>query len=252
MAPDALEQRSGRGVVLEEDSGASNREREQEIAAHGVAEVELGDRDRDVVLSQAEGRLPVELGAVGERAVGLHHRLGHPCRASGEDPHRRRQSGRVGGRHLVVGQLHPRVCHQRGRHFDTGRLQHPGDVSDMPRVHHHRRRPGQACDRAQGGRREARVDLDRHRSEAEDAEEGPDVLQAVGHHHQHPLLHGNAHAGQQRCEARGGSVHLGVGDGDVVQSECYPLPPTLVETASQKMAVDVETVGPLHGHGARS
>ena len=73
-------------AVVEQHAGGAGGEGEQEIGARRVAEIELGHRERDVVLGVAEDLAGVALRGVDERAVRLHRGLGPAGGAAGEEP----------------------------------------------------------------------------------------------------------------------------------------------------------------------
>ena len=76
-----------RGAALvEQDAGGADGEGEEQVGAHRVAEVELGHRERHVVLGVTENLGGVALRGVHVRAMRLHRRLGPAGRAAGEEP----------------------------------------------------------------------------------------------------------------------------------------------------------------------
>ncbi len=220
MPGDPVEEDLGRRVLGEQGRRAADRQREEQVRAGGVAEVELGHRQRDVVLRPAHGPLGVELGGVGEAAVGLHRCFRAPGRAAGEQP-----DGRVvpvgAGRFefertvevrpvTVVGDDHP-VAHGRrssGRHD-----RHPG--------------PGQLDHGRQPVRRQGRVDHDRHGPDLEDPEQRGGVLGRVGQRQDDPLLLADAEVAQQGPELAGQPVEFGVGQLPRRRAAAPPVPPGL-------------------------
>ena len=73
-------------AVVEQHAGGAGGEGKQEIGARRVAEIELGHRERHVVLGVAEDLAGVALRGVDERAMRLHRGLGPAGGAAGEEP----------------------------------------------------------------------------------------------------------------------------------------------------------------------
>ena len=83
---DLREELVGGAALGEEHRGRARREGEEEVGTGGVAEVELGDGERDVVGGVADNLLGVALGGVGEGGVTLDHALGTARGPAGEKP----------------------------------------------------------------------------------------------------------------------------------------------------------------------
>ena len=98
VARDRGEDRVGRGALGEEAGAGADREREEQVRAHRVAEEELGHREGDVASVSPSMPLAVGDGGVGVGAVALHDRLRPAGGAAGEEPDRRVVAvGRDGG-----------------------------------------------------------------------------------------------------------------------------------------------------------
>ena len=83
---DLREELVGGAALWKQDGRRPRGEREEEIGTGGIAEVELGNRERDVVGRVAEHSLRIALGRVGEGGVALDHALGAAGGAAGEEP----------------------------------------------------------------------------------------------------------------------------------------------------------------------
>jgi hypothetical protein len=192
MAGDPIEHDIGGRMLAEQDGRGAHGEGEQEVRSGGVAEVELGDRHRDVVLPDPEDSFPVALRRVRVRGVGLEDRLRASRRAAGEEPYRgvvpvRPKAvaaiGRGGQRPLELGLAGDEQETEAGR--PLGRA-----VERAGRLRFHDRRLRSGVAHEVGGRvvGEARVDHDHDRANLEDSEQGADELRTIVQREDHPLL----------------------------------------------------------------
>ncbi len=255
----------GRRRLGEEDRRGADGEGEQQVRAGGVAEEELGHREGDVVLAVAQRRLGVELGGVGERAVGLDHRLGPAGGAAGEEPDRRIVAARGDvvevRRQLAGDRLEAGVAAAGRRAADqelgAGAVFRGGFEGSHQVVPHHG--AAGAAGAQQVGERiglEGRVDHHHDRPELEDAEQGAGVLGPVGQGDEDPLLLTHAQAGESVGEAVGQPLDLAVGELAEGSAQGDPLAAALGDPAVEEVLGDVEVrrrlPGRLFSHGARS
>ena len=89
VSRDLREQYVGRAALGKQDARRADRERKEHIRSGGVAEKQLGHRDRHVVRTDAEHAVAIQLCRVDERTMCLHDALGPPGRAPAEQPDRR-------------------------------------------------------------------------------------------------------------------------------------------------------------------
>ena len=88
VAGDLGEELVGGAALRKEDGRGPCGEGEEEVRTGGVAEVQPGHREGDVVGRVAQYALRIALVGVGERRVALDHSLGAPGRPAGEKPDR--------------------------------------------------------------------------------------------------------------------------------------------------------------------
>ena len=98
VALDHVEQRRRLAALAEQRRGAAHREREQQVGPGRVAEEQLGHRDRQVALADAQHLLRVALGVPGQVLLKVDRGLRLAGRAAGEEPDRRIVAMRVGVR----------------------------------------------------------------------------------------------------------------------------------------------------------
>ena len=259
MAADALEQEVGGRMLGEEHGRGPDREGKEQVGAGGVAEEELGDRQGDVVLAVAQGLPGVAVGGVGERPVGLDHRLGQTRGAAREEPDRRVVRTRgdglerlptVPGQSLEGGVPVGIAIHHEKPGLPLGRCQRRLEALPHRAVHHRAGGVTVVEKRRQVPRRAARVDHHHHSADAQRAEEGADEPGAVGQGDEHPLLRAHADFEQSATEAVGQRQHLGVGHLAVGEAQSDPVPAPLPDPVVQEVVGDIEPLGKLHSDRA--
>ncbi len=229
----------------EENGRCPHRKGEEQVGAGGIAEVQLGHRDRDVVGAVAERLVGVAAGGVDERAMGLHHRLGHPGGAAREQPdgrvipvagHRLQAFGilDIDDRHLAA-----RVWF-RGDEAGSGfaRLRSKGVV--LRSGGHHRTR--RAVGKELGGAilSELGVHHHHHRPGLENPEEGADEVEPVGKRHEYPLLGPNPDVPQSGGIAFGEEIDVFVGGLARLGPHRDAVAVALAESVGQEEISDVE------------
>ena len=259
VARDELEHALGRGTVGEQHGRRAHGEREEQAHARGVAEVELGDGERDVVAAEAEHALGVGLDAEGEAPVAVHGGARAAGRAGGRDPHGRIVGGRVDVREARRGRGDRRLVREVARRL--GRAAHD-------------ERGGERRGRGDGGggaRREVGVreeDLGarvrevgcvvgdwqlgvRHRdggADLERREERGDEGQAVGQRDEHAIAAPDAERRQHVRDAVRLGEQLGVRHGPAAHAERDARAAPLVDARVEHVRREVEARRDLGAH----
>ena len=262
MAADQLEEHLRRGVLGEEDRGGAHREREEEVAARGVAEEELGHRKGHVRLAVPEGGLGIELGGVGVRAVRLEDGLGPARCASREEPEAgvvavggdvletvRRARGFPGPRGLARGVGTSVVAHDE-EPLEPARLgggRGPGLETIL--VDHRQASSGVVEEVRDLVGLEAGVRHHCRRPRLERPEERADVLGHVRQRYQHPLLRLQAQGSIDVREAIGQGLDVAVEEPLVAGHERDPVALPLADPRIQEVVGDVEDLRRLVAHG---
>ncbi len=225
---DLSHQHLDRGLLGEQDRRGTHREREEEVRPGGVAEDQLGDRQRDVVLPVAQRLVGVAERGVEERPVGLHHRLGDTGGTPGEQPERRVVAV-GGGRGDIGGEVEPVVGHRqqagwrrRGSHRGGHHRAEPGLVD-------HRLGRGEVEDLGDAPCSELRVHHHHHGRQLQRPEQRTDVLGPVGEQQHDTVLAVNPEVGQSGGEPAGEAFHLAVAVGAVGGAQRDAVAPALTD-----------------------
>ena len=252
MLPDLLEQHLGGRILGEEHRRGTDRERKEEVGAGGVAEVELGYRQRDVVRSVGQRLLRVALGRVGKGVVALHDSFGPAGGAARKEPERRVVG--VGGDRFEL--LFARC---RGLGAERSVMDGVGADDQQPRPHRgafarrleggdavtgDHRRPRAAVVEQFGYPVALERGVDHHRNGArlQDAEERADELGAVRQGDQHPLLAPDVEATQRVGESVGEALYLVVGRLAPVQAQRDTFAQSLDDACVEEALGDVESL----------
>src|SRR2546422_353349 len=101
MLVDHLEHRFSGRALREQSSRTANRKRKKQIGARRVPEVQLGHRERDVVLCNAQYLFRVALRVEGQVVMKMNRALRVSSRAGCEQPNRYVVATRPRGLELV-------------------------------------------------------------------------------------------------------------------------------------------------------
>ncbi len=243
MALDELEYPLGRRFVGEQHRGRTDCEREHEVGAGRVAEVELGHRQGHVVLAQLEHALAVAFGVVGEVVVEVHGRLGLAGGARGEQPDRGivpmrlralerfgRLDAAVDGPHVVQMALESAV----GVGADALRQGVGRDQDTRARVLEIVRvivAPKLGVDHGHDG------------SALEHAEKRGRELGRVGQSQEHPVLVLDVPVPQHEGRAIGHLLDVEVAEPPLAGDDCRALAPALGDARAQVILGQVELLG---------
>jgi hypothetical protein len=252
-APDLLEQEVGGHGLREERGRPAGREGEEEIGSRRVAEVELGNGERDVAIRVADHALAVALGRVGEGSVGLDHGLGPPRRAAGEEPDRGivavRGKGLERGRRRFDPALESRLArHQGSLHQPRALGRRPERLRDVD-VGDHGARAGVLEEVLDLGPGEPGIGHHGDGAELEGAEERGHEFGRVGERQEDPLLGLDPGVGEDMAEAVRQGLDLGVGARARVGEERGMSAPALANARVEEEIRDVPSFRVRCGHG---
>src|SRR5690606_34363498 len=110
-------------------------------------------------------------------------------------------------------------------------------------IHEGDRGAGAVDHRRHGSGLQFGVDHHGHRPDAEDPEQGPDVIGTVGQGEQHPLLGGQAETAKGDAVATGQVVDLAVGQRPRIEAQGLPVALSHLQPSAQEALVDVELNG---------
>ena len=250
---DPLEDGLRGAVVGEQHAGGARGEREQEIGAHRVAEVELGHRERHIPLGIAEHVAGVALRAVHVRAVRLHRGLGAAGGAAGEEPDRGVVA--VGGE--VAPGVRRRIEARRPLALapdeQPGCMRGPGGhgAKRIGVLRAHQRRRGAAVLEEIPDRvgLELRVDHHYDGADLQDAEQRRHEVGPVGQGDDHALLRRHARRGEHVGIAVRPRLHLAVAPPSGVGQQRGPVSPTLAHPGIEEVLGDIQVGRRFGGHG---
>ena len=234
-------------AVVEQRAGGAGGEGEQQIGSGRVAEIELGHRERHIVLGIAEDLAGVTLRGVDERAMRLHGGLGPAGGAAGEEPD--------GGVVAVGGKVPPALRCRGEARFPLGAAhdQQCGCVGGpagrgAKRVHPLRRdqRDGGAAvleEILDGVRLELRVDHHYDRADLQDAEQRRHVVGPVRQGDDDALFRSHSRRTQHVGIAVGQCLNLTVAQPSGIGQQRGPVAPTFAHPGIEKEVGDVELLG---------
>ncbi len=204
----------GRGPLGHQHHGGADAEREAEAVAQPVGEIQLGRREADILLLQAEHRAGIERRGPVRVAVAVHHALGLAGRAGRVKPEAgivatgggRRLQRRLRGKHRIqrrhaIGQRLARTRYQDLPDFMPGTCQRLLQHGQQRGRHQHRLRAAvlQHVAIVVGGQQ--RVDGHRDDAGVHRAQEADWPVGAVVHQQQHALFAVDAGAEQRGSQA---------------------------------------------------
>ena len=240
-------------AVVEQHAGGAGGEGKQEIGARSVAEIELGHRERHIVLGVAEDLAGVALRGVDERAMRLHGGLGPAGGAAGEEPD--------GGVVTVGGKGPPGLRCRIETRFpiagahdqQRGRVGSP-DGRGAKRVsplRGYQRHGGAAVleEILDGVGLELRVDHHYDRADLQDAKQGRHVGRPVGQGDDHALFRSHSRRAEHVGIAVGQCLNLTVAQPSGIGKQRGPVSPAFAHPGIEKEVGDVELCRMCVSHG---